>query len=405
MKYLFKLVLIFFLVISFGCNKDEANNNPKPTTTPADNKGPGRGKGTALATPTTTPSVSIGDKSSNKTKSVQEGHPRADTGTPETLEIDISSLKEIGRGAFGTVYDYSKSIPDTVIKIALKEDKNKNLLIEYKNLVSLQSSQAVPKTHGLFKLKDGRIAYVMEAGEESVDAAIGRGRSFTNEQLETAIENMIKLKTELEASNIKYTDIKPANLLIMKDNSIKAIDIDEASSPAYLGTYGEKMAKALIEAKAGRTPLFYFSLPTNRSKGYLEYEKYRARAMYKKLSPVSTDVASINSLSNLLEKLKFDKWRDLFERKDYSQGITDLDDELKFVKSCNEGTVDPDEKQYCNDTLRQLQNDFSSSQIAFKGDAKTVLKSEQKEVFLEVLNEIFKNDSKLKQMFIDLYNT
>jgi hypothetical protein len=330
----------------------------------------------------------------NEKESVKESNEKV---LPK-LHIDLNSLKQIGKGAGGIVYEYNNNGKIHALKLGVKD-------LEIKNLYNLQSTNAVPKITNLYNINNN-LGLEMELGQESVDDAIINKHKIDDNKLLEALNKMIELGHELKKQKIEYSDVKPSNLLIMQDGSIKAIDIDNGATHGYIGSYGNKMAKSLLEAK-----LNSFLSPARNSAEFLtrryrdssSFEKYQARVIYKKsLNDNNIDVSIINDILDVLDKL------DLYNKTEEERSKIFIVN--KFEKLDN--IAIDDLKLYrgnkkLDEDGRDALSIISDSLLNFSYP--TIDECKRKElyrsIFYEALGDAFKTEpsSELKKKLIELY--
>jgi hypothetical protein len=176
----------------------------------------------------------------------------------------------------------------------------------------------------------------------------------------------------------------------MDDDTIKAIDINNGETLQYVGSYGQKMAHALLEAKIG-------ALITPKFSGYrssVAFNKYVARIVYKKATG-NNDTNAINSLP------------DLFDALDLPNKSEEEREKVFFYSKYNEWIkIDLDKLKKPNAKMPDscaLEDAF----IDFNYGSNKMSKIERmKEVFYEALEDIFSNDPdiELKEALKNLHD-
>jgi serine/threonine protein kinase len=299
--------------------------------------------------------------------------------------------KRVGFGNFGVIYSLG---PTKVIKLGMnKADLEK----EYENLKNLADSGAVPKVYGLFELSNKKFGLVLERGSKNLLEAMENGE-VSDQQLEKAADDMSKLCDVLKEKGIEYTDIKPSNLLIMNDGSIKAIDIGTSGAGTLgynVGGCGRKMAISLMEAKLGQGQIFNFNKVNGKTNISVPYEKYRSRLFYKEIKGNNADVSSIQNLSDLLSKLGSDRDKlfDSLLSKDpaHEKLVQDFRDDENLEKL---------REMFSEDWFRGGQNEEDSNIQAWQ----KAWADEQKRVFEDIVNDKENNfPLALKNKLLELY--
>ena len=160
---------------------------------------------------------------------------------PSNPEDLFTLLYKIGQGAFGSVF---KAIHNSTKKIyAIKiidysknNNRKNNMIINY-NYQSIQQetslmklvsySKYVVKYYGsYFSRKSNTLWLILEycATGSVIDLMLSMGRTFSEEEVSSIMEMVLKGLVELHKNNLIHRDIKGANILLSEDGTAKIAD-------------------------------------------------------------------------------------------------------------------------------------------------------------------------------------
>lgn len=234
----------------------------------------------------------------------------------EKQEILANKIK-IGKGASGNVYEitFKGNI------FALKESFDiSSLHWEYNSLKQLQhtnASNAVIKVFAQFDL-DGKAYYLMERGVKSLEQAIKDSDDIPVDKLIDAAKNMQQLHQAYIDLKISNRDIKPANMVLMADNSIKTIDVSEhLASQGYDGTNGQLMARGLLSAflkthlNATMAAVKALPLTKDYAKAARGFIKYWLQSYCFKIGKITNQCHQINDFNDLYNLMNTNDMKEL----------------------------------------------------------------------------------------------
>ena len=158
-------------------------------------------------------------------------------------ENEYEYIKEIGYGGFGSVYEVEKNGKHFAMKIVINPDENEQLKAELvkefrgKNIVKINFEKIVTQKRKEQKEEEEKqYLYIMECSYigdlNNFDKFLYTYLIFKEPFIEKVGDNLIRFLTQqmvtalktLYLGNLILLDIKPANILIFKNLTIKLID-------------------------------------------------------------------------------------------------------------------------------------------------------------------------------------
>lgn len=147
--------------------------------------------------------------------------------------MDFELIEEIGSGQFGNVWSVRHLPSNTImamkiVALSVTDTSIKQILTELDILIRAQSPFIVG-SHGAF-CTDSSIHFCMELMDEgSIDVILQRHRLSPGNQLEDLLKAIAfsvtcGLKFLRDSFSVIHRDVKPSNILISRDGSIKICD-------------------------------------------------------------------------------------------------------------------------------------------------------------------------------------
>ena len=101
-------------------------------------------------------------------------------------------------------------------------------------------------------------------------------RYYTEEELIIILKNLIYTFAELQRNNISHRDIKPQNILLCKDNSLKIADFGEAKEARNRNNI-DTIRQTIRGTELYMSPILFDSLKTKKRKGkYILHNSYKS---------------------------------------------------------------------------------------------------------------------------------
>ena len=263
-------------------------------------------------------------KSSNKYKK-----PSIDIVTNSLNINDYNIIKQIGEGTFGKIFEVENNNHQhfALKKLLANSVKEMEMLkSEYELLLGLEDLNInLIHIYGIENKKLDKTTFVvyvlMELAicdwEKEIFSREKKGKYYTEEELIIILKNLIYTFAELQRNNISHRDIKPQNILLCKDNSLKIADFGEAKEARNRNDI-DTIRQTIRGTELYMSPILFDSLKTKKRKG-----KYILHNSYK------SDVFSLGFCMLLAATLKVDSLYVIREIKDM---ITLSNEIYKFLR-------------------------------------------------------------------------
>ena len=223
---------------------------------------------------------------------------------PETNKIDMLKdfnvaeykiMKQIGQGSFGQIFMVEDKYKNkyALKKIIAVSDKDiKSIKKEYQILFDIQSKLNegnnkinIVNIYGLSTKKLDPTTYamyvLMELGNNDWEKEILErqkiGKYYTEEELMNILYALISTLEKLQKENISHRDIKPQNILIIKNNisqNYKLTDFGEAKELLSGNKSTEK--QTLRGTELYMSPLLFYGLRSRKIKKYIKHNPYKS---------------------------------------------------------------------------------------------------------------------------------
>ena len=243
---------------------------------------------------------------------------------------DYNIIKQIGEGTFGKIFEVENSnhYHFALKKLLANSIKEMEMLkSEYELLLGLEGLNInLIHIYGIENKKLDKTTFVvyvlMELAicdwEKEISNRERKKRYYSEEELIIILKNLIFTFAELQRHNISHRDIKPQNILLCKDNSLKIADFGEAKEARNRDNI-DTIRQTIRGTELYMSPILFDSLKTKKRKG-----KYILHNSYK------SDVFSLGFCILLAATLKVDSLYDIREIKD----MNILEKEVyKFLKN------------------------------------------------------------------------
>ncbi len=181
---------------------------------------------------------------------------------PKVLDNKYENLEQLGEGAFGVVYK-ARSLESNrlyAIKYAKDDDAVKALAKE-ENLETRLNHQNIVKVYEA-NLRNSLPYIVMGYIEgESLEERLGKGTISQNESL-MIVKQVLNALSYAHSQNVVHGDIKPSNILISRDGTVKVTDFGIGKILEKMD-YGKKRSYGAIGTRAYSSPEQRFGSETS----------------------------------------------------------------------------------------------------------------------------------------------
>ena len=242
---------------------------------------------------------------------------------------DYNIIKQIGEGTFGKIFEVEDNNHQrfALKKLLANSVKEMEMLkSEYELLLGLEDLNInLIHIYGIENKKLDKTTFVvyvlMELAicdwEKEIFNREKTKRYYSEEELIIILKNLIYTFAELQRNNISHRDIKPQNILLCKDNSLKIADFGEAKEARNRNNI-DTIRQTIRGTELYMSPILFDSLKTKKRNG-----KYILHNSYK------SDVFSLGFCILLAATLKVDSLYVIREIKD----MIILSDQIhKFLK-------------------------------------------------------------------------
>ena len=243
---------------------------------------------------------------------------------------DYNIIKQIGEGTFGKIFEVEDNHHHhfALKKLLANSVKEMEMLkSEYELLLGLEGLNInLIHIYGIENRKLDKTTFVvyvlMELAicdwEKEISNRDKKKRYYSEEELIFILKNLIYTFAELQRHNISHRDIKPQNILLCKNNSLKIADFGEAKE-ARNGNNIDTIRQTIRGTELYMSPILFDSLKTKKRNG-----KYILHNSYK------SDVFSLGFCILLAATLKVDSLYIIREIKDMNILQREV---YKFLKS------------------------------------------------------------------------
>jgi hypothetical protein len=242
---------------------------------------------------------------------------------------DYNIIKQIGEGTFGKIFEVEDNNHQrfALKKLLANSVKEMEMLkSEYELLLGLEDLNInLIHIYGIENKKLDMTTFVvyvlMELAicdwEKEIFNREKSKKYYSEEELIIILKNLIYTFAELQRNNISHRDIKPQNILLCKDNSLKIADFGEAKEARNRNNI-DTIRQTIRGTELYMSPILFDSLKTKKRNG-----KYILHNSYK------SDVFSLGFCILLAATLKVDSLYVIREIKD----MIILSDQIhKFLK-------------------------------------------------------------------------
>ena len=243
---------------------------------------------------------------------------------------DYNIIKQIGEGTFGKIFEVEDNnhYHFALKKLLANSIKEMEMLkSEYELLLGLEGLNInLIHIYGIENKKLDKTTFVvyvlMELAicdwEKEIANREKKKKYYSEEELIFILKNLIYTFAELQRHNISHRDIKPQNILLCKDNSLKIADFGEAKEARNRNNI-DTIRQTIRGTELYMSPILFDSLKTKKRNG-----KYILHNSYK------SDVFSLGFCILLAATLKVDSLYVIREVKDMDVLQKEV---YKFLKS------------------------------------------------------------------------
>ena len=243
---------------------------------------------------------------------------------------DYNIIKQIGEGTFGKIFEVEDSnhYHFALKKLLANSIKEMEMLkSEYELLLGLEGLNInLIHIYGIENKKLDKTTFVvyvlMELAicdwEKEIANREKKKRYYSEEELIFILKNLIYTFAELQRHNISHRDIKPQNILLCKDNSLKIADFGEAKEARNRNNI-DTIRQTIRGTELYMSPILFDSLKTKKRNG-----KYILHNSYK------SDVFSLGFCILLAATLKVDS---LYVMREIKDMIILQNEVYKFLKN------------------------------------------------------------------------
>ena len=201
---------------------------------------------------------------------------------------DYNIIKQIGEGTFGKIFEVENSnhYHFALKKLLANSIKEMEMLkSEYELLLGLEGLNInLIHIYGIENKKLDKTTFVvyvlMELAicdwEKEIANREKKKRYYSEEELIIILKNLIYTFAELQRHNISHRDIKPQNILLCKDNSLKIADFGEAKEARNRNNI-DTIRQTIRGTELYMSPILFDSLKTKKRKGkYILHNSYKS---------------------------------------------------------------------------------------------------------------------------------
>ena len=201
---------------------------------------------------------------------------------------DYNIIKQIGEGTFGKIFEVENSYHQhfALKKLLANSVKEMEMLkSEYELLLGLEDLNInLIHIYGIENKKLDKTTFVvyvlMELAicdwEKEIFNREKHKRYYSEEELIIILKNLIYTFAELQRNNISHRDIKPQNILLCKDNSLKIADFGEAKEARNRNDI-DTMKQTIRGTELYMSPILFDSLKTKkRNSKYILHNSYKS---------------------------------------------------------------------------------------------------------------------------------
>ena len=201
---------------------------------------------------------------------------------------DYNIIKQIGEGTFGKIFEVEDN---NHYRFALKKllansiKEMEMLKSEYELLLGLEGLNInLIHIYGIENKKLDKTTFVvyvlMELAicdwEKEIANREKKKRYYSEEELIIILKNLIYTFAELQRHNISHRDIKPQNILLCKDNSLKIADFGEAKEARNRNNI-DTIRQTIRGTELYMSPILFDSLKTKKRNGkYILHNSYKS---------------------------------------------------------------------------------------------------------------------------------
>ena len=201
---------------------------------------------------------------------------------------DYNIIKQIGEGTFGKIFEVENSNHQhfALKKLLANSVKEMEMLkSEYEMLLGLEDLNInLIHIYGIENKKLDKTTFVvyvlMELAicdwEKEIFNREKTKKYYSEEELIIILKNLIYTFAELQRNNISHRDIKPQNILLCKDNSLKIADFGEAKEARNRNNI-DTIRQTIRGTELYMSPILFDSLKTKKRKGkYILHNSYKS---------------------------------------------------------------------------------------------------------------------------------
>ena len=201
---------------------------------------------------------------------------------------DYNIIKQIGEGTFGKIFEVEDSnhYHFALKKLLANSIKEMEMLkSEYELLLGLEGLNInLIHIYGIENKKLDKTTFVvyvlMELAicdwEKEIAHREKKKRYYSEEELIIILRNLINTFAELQRHNISHRDIKPQNILLCKDNSLKIADFGEAKEERNRNNE-DTIKQTIRGTELYMSPILFDSIKTKKRKGkYILHNSYKS---------------------------------------------------------------------------------------------------------------------------------
>lgn len=201
---------------------------------------------------------------------------------------DYNIIKQIGEGTFGKIFEVENSnhYHFALKKLLANSIKEMEMLkSEYELLLGLDGLNInLIHIYGIENKKLDKTTFVvyvlMELAicdwEKEIQNREKKKKYYKEEELIIILKNLIYTFAELQRHNISHRDIKPQNILLCKDNSLKIADFGEAKEARNRNNI-DTIRQTIRGTELYMSPILFDSLKTKKRNGkYILHNSYKS---------------------------------------------------------------------------------------------------------------------------------
>ena len=201
---------------------------------------------------------------------------------------EYNIIKQIGEGTFGKIFEVENNNHQhfALKKLLANSVKEMEMLkSEYELLLGLEDLNInLIHIYGIENKKLDKTTFVvyvlMELAicdwEKEIFNREKNKRYYTEEELIIILKNLIYTFAELQRNNISHRDIKPQNILLCKNNSLKIADFGEAKEARNRNNI-DTMRQTIRGTELYMSPILFDSLKTKKRNGkYILHNSYKS---------------------------------------------------------------------------------------------------------------------------------